>query len=159
MLNFKAYDKLPSTKRGAKGELETRVEQACRNCTNIKNRQTKARDTSLEIIESIIKENNLADNPILIVQLEEPVEENLTGLIANKLMGEYQRPVLLLNRHIEVDEDTGEVIKIGWRGSGRNSSFSKLENLRELVADSGLVELAQGHASAFGISVLDENIE
>lgn len=54
MLNHKAYEKIPSTKRGCKGQFETRVEQACRNCTNIKNRQTKARDTSLEIIEDII---------------------------------------------------------------------------------------------------------
>lgn len=159
MLNFKAYDKIPSTKRGSKGQLETRVEQACRNCTNIKSRQTKARDTSLEIIRSIIEENDLADNPILIIQLESPVEENLTGLIANQLVGEYQKPVLLLNRHIDIDESTGEVLKMCWRGSGRNNSFSKLDNLRELIANSGLVELAQGHASAFGISVLDENIE
>lgn len=48
MLDFKGYELVPSTKRGCKGQAETRVEQACRNCTNIKNRQTKIRDTSLE---------------------------------------------------------------------------------------------------------------
>lgn len=51
MLDFKGYELVPSTKRGCKGQAETRVEQACRNCTNIKNRQTKIRDTSLEKIE------------------------------------------------------------------------------------------------------------
>ena len=159
MLDFRAYERIPSTKRGCKGQFEARVEQACRNCKNIKNRQTKARDTSLEVIEKIIKENNLLSHPILIIQLDHPVEENLTGLIANQIMGKYMRPVLLLNQHIEIDEDTGEVLKFAWRGSGRNATYSKLENLREFLADSGLVEYAQGHASAFGVSILDEHLE
>ena len=158
MLEFKAYEQIPSTKRGYKGTYESRVEQACRNCKNIKNRQTKARDTSLELIEEIIQEENLLEDPIIIVQLDNPVEENLTGLIANQIMGKYMRPVLLLNRHIEVDENTGEVLKFAWSGSGRNATYSKLENLREFLANSNLVEFAQGHASAFGISILDENM-
>ena len=144
MLEFKAYEQIPSTKRGFKGTYETRVEQACRNCKNIKNRQTKARDLSLELIEQIIQDEGLLNHPIIIVQLDSPVEENLTGLIANQIMGKYMRPVLLLNRYIEVDESTGEVLKMAWRGSGRNATYSKLENLREFLSNSGLVEYAQG---------------
>ena len=67
MLDYKAYELIPSTKRGFKNQVETRVEQACRNCTNIKNRQTKARDTALEIIEHIIEEKNLLENKILAI--------------------------------------------------------------------------------------------
>ena len=159
MLDFRAYELIPSTKRGHKGELETRVDQACRNCKNIKNRQTKSRDTSLEIIEDLIEKNDLLSHPVLIIQLDSPVEENLTGLIANQIMGTYMRPVLLLNRYIEIDENTGEVLKMAWRGSGRNATYSKLVNFREFLAQSGLVEYASGHASAFGISILDENLD
>ena len=159
MLDFRAYELIPSTKRGCKGQLEARVEQACRNCKNIKNRQTKARDTSLEVIKEIIEKDNLLSHPILIIQLDHPVEENLTGLIANQIMGKYMRPVLLLNRYIETDEETGEVTKFAWRGSGRNATYSKLVNLREFLAESGLVEYASGHASAFGVSILNENLE
>ena len=64
---------IPSTKRGAKGTYETRVEQACRTCKNIKNRQNKTRDASLELIENIIQEENLLENPVLIIQLDEPI--------------------------------------------------------------------------------------
>lgn len=159
MLDFRAYEQIPSTKRGCKGQLEARVDQACRNCKNIKNRQTKSRDASIELIENLIETNNLLEHPILIIQLDNPVEENLTGLIANQIGGKYMRPVLLLNRHIEIDEKTGEVTKFAWRGSGRNATYSKLTNLREFIANSGLVEYAQGHASAFGVSVLDENLD
>ena len=62
MLDFRGYEQVPSTKRGCKGQMETRVEQACRNCANIKNRQTKARDSALETIENIIEKNNLLEN-------------------------------------------------------------------------------------------------
>ena len=55
MLDYRGYEQIPSTKRGCKGQYETRVEQACRNCTNIKNRQTNARDTSLSTIEQVIE--------------------------------------------------------------------------------------------------------
>ena len=159
MLNSKAYDEIPSTKRGCKGEIETRVEQACRNCQNIKSRQTRLKDTSLEIIKKIIEKENLQNNPMIIVQLENSVDENLTGLIANQIMDEYKKPVLLLNKYIEVNSETGEVTKFAWRGSGRNFTFSKLTNLRELLNNSNLVEYAQGHANAFGISILNENFE
>ena len=39
MLDYRGYELIPSTKRGCKGQTETRVEQACRNCLNIKKRQ------------------------------------------------------------------------------------------------------------------------
>ena len=85
MLDYRGYEQIPSTKRGCKGQVETRVEQACRNCTNIKNRQTKARDVSLSKIEHIIEEKNLLENKILVIKLnpEDSVDKNLTGLIAN----------------------------------------------------------------------------
>ena len=99
MLNHKAYTQIPSTKRGCKGQMESLVEQATRNCTNIKNRQTKARDNTLETVELLIQKFNLLNNKILIIPVPQSVyiEKNLTGLIANQLMAKYQRPVLLLN--------------------------------------------------------------
>lgn len=52
MLEYKAYELIPSIKRDHKPrEMETRLEQACRNSINIKNRQTKARDEGLETVE------------------------------------------------------------------------------------------------------------
>lgn len=156
MLDFKAYEQISSTKRGCKGWFETRVEQACRNCTNVKSRQTRARDTSLEIIRKKIQDENLLNLPILIIQLAEPVEENLTGLIANQIANEYQRPTLILNSHIEYDNTTGEITCFEWRGSGRNTQFSKLDNFREFLVESNFVKLAQGHASAFGC-IIDDN--
>ena len=144
MLDFRAYEQIPSTKRGCKGQFETRVEQACRVCKNVKNRQEKLVDASLSMIQTLIKENNLLDLPVIIIQLNDPVDENLTGLIANKIMSSYMRPVLILNRRIEINEETGEVLVDKWTGSGRNATYSTLENFREFIENSGAVEFAQG---------------
>jgi single-stranded-DNA-specific exonuclease len=91
MLDFKAYQLIPSTKRGFKGQYEAIVEQACRNCTNIKNRQNKARDNSLKIIEQIIEQEDLLKNQIIIVKLDDEysIDKNLTGLVATKIANEY----------------------------------------------------------------------
>ena len=149
MLDYRGYELIPSTKRGCKGQTETRVEQACRNCTNIKNRQTKARDAALENIEQIIKEKNLLENKILAIKLDSfAADRNLTGLIANQLMSKYQRPVLLLNK----TED-------GWEGSGRGYDKSKFDNLREFLKDSGMIMYAEGHANALGVGITDEEFK
>jgi single-stranded-DNA-specific exonuclease len=151
MLEFKAYEQLPSTKRGCHGMFETRVEQACRNCTNIKNRQTRTRDASLEIIEHIIETKQLLNNKILVIKLDQDhtIDKNLTGLIANELMSKYQRPVLLLNQVI----DNG---KITWEGSGRGYDKSKLRDFRGFLEGTRLIEYAEGHANAFGAGIADD---
>lgn len=154
MLEFRSYEQIPSTKRGCSGQMETRVEQACRNCVNVKNRQTRSRDTSTEIIENLIEENNLLDNKILTVTLdkEHAIEKNLAGLIANQLMGKYKKPVLILS-YVEHDGETY------WEGSGRNSERSSLTDLRGYLEATGLVEFAEGHSSAFGTSIKTSNLQ
>lgn len=163
MLDYRGYELIPSTKRGCRGQQETRVEQACRNCTNIKNRQTKARDAALETIERIIEEKKLLDNKILAIKLDTfSADKNLTGLIANQLMAKYQRPVLLLNKVITPEpiyDETGALIKVienvSWEGSGRGYDKSKFDNLREFLKESGLVMYAEGHANALGVGIPD----
>ena len=163
MLDFKAYEMIPSIKRSHKpGEMETRVEQACRNCTNIKNRQTKTRDASLEIIEQIIEEQNLLDNKVLLIKLSEAQRTTLGGLIANQLMSIYQRPVLILSQtQHEVLNEQGKVVdtEIWWEGSGRGPNVPGLEDCRSFYESSGLVEYGQGHANAFGLGVRDAKID
>lgn len=156
MLDFKAYEQILSNKRGAKkGSLEPRVEQAVRTCSNVKTRQEKTKETNLKVIEGIIEKFNLLDNhKILLIRLDEEhrIDSNLTGLIANQLASKYQRPTLILNYH----NNNGV---ISWDGSGRNYSFSKIENLKDFLNDTGLMKLAQGHQSAFGAGIYDKDIE
>lgn len=155
MLEFKAKDLIPSTKRGCKGEFETRVEQACRNCTNVKNRQTKLRDIGLEKIEQLIETKDLLKNKILIVLLDDPeINKNLTGLMANVLMDKYQRPAIIMHKTLE--EETQTQI---WAGSARAPSNTDLQNFRTFCEKTGKVLYAEGHESAFGIAIPYDGVE
>ena len=152
MLEWRAKEMIASTKRGFKGTLEPRVEQAGRTCVNVKSRQKRAQDASLENIENIIAENGLLENKMLIVTVDSnDIDKNLAGLIANQLASKYARPTLILRR-IE-----NEIVT--YEGSGRNYGKSRLENLRQFCNDTGLVMYAEGHASAFGIGITEENLQ
>lgn len=155
MLEFKAKDLIPSTKRGCKGQFETRVEQACRNCTNVKNRQTKLRDIGLEKIEQLIETKDLLNNKILLVLLDDPeINKNLTGLMANVLMDKYQRPAILM--HKIFDDSINNYI---WAGSARAPSNTDLQNFRTFCEKTGKVLYAEGHESAFGIAIPYDGVE
>lgn len=154
MLTFKAYDLIPSTKRGEAGRMETRVEQACRMCGNVKNHQAAMRDEGYEIIEEVIQERGLLDNKILVVKLKKSwdIPKPIVGLIANQLMDKYQRPVLLLN---EVNNPDGTT---SWAGSGRGYTESGFEDFKAYLTETGLMDYCTGHANAFGTSLSDKNL-
>lgn len=154
MLEHKAYNSIPSTKRGHKGEYETVVEQACRNCTNIRNKQNRARDASLEIIERLIKEESLLENQILVIKMDKKklVDKNITGLIANKLIS-YNKPILILNEI--VDDENQQIL---WSGSARNPGSKGFNDFQSFIKDSGFAEFAEGHSNAFGVQFTDDNL-
>lgn len=157
MLEWKAYKTIPSTKRGAFGSTETVLEQSLRTCTNVKNRQTREQDKAVEQIKEIIESNHLLDHKVLLVRVEKPsYDRSITGLIANKLMAEYQHPVCLVSPTIHEG-------KPAWAGSLRCPNTPTFDDFRGFCEKSGLVYLAQGHplAAGFGIydSCVDEFIE
>ena len=140
---------VPSTKRGCFGQEETLIEQVCRNCTNIKNRQDKLAESGLALIEDIIADNDLLNHKLLLVTLDQiSLDKNIVGLIANKLMGKYKRPVAVLNKTPH-----------GWAGSARGYEKSQLKDFKSFISNSGYTTLAQGHANAFGIEIPFENFE
>lgn len=150
-----AFSSVPSSKRGHKGEFVKLYDEAVLTAERVKRRQTKLQDEAMEFLEKQIAENHLADNSI-IVCLCEPgqVEKNLQGLVANKLMAKYQKPCLVLTRSRTKDDGQDY-----YRGSARNYGYSELKDLRQLCLDSGLVEYAQGHSAAFGVSLPENRIE
>ncbi len=166
MIEFLAFQTVPSTKRGCSGQVETRVEQAVRTCTNVKNRQTRLKDNAMDAVLQTIKDENLLENKILAIRLDPKyaTDKNLTGLIANGLLDTFHRPILILNQEIDIleEEIDGELVKtkkVFWRGSGRGYDKANLGSLRELLEQSGLVDYAQGHASAFGVGFPAENYD
>lgn len=155
MLTFKAFEKVPSTKRGHKiGETEKIVDQAIRICTNVKNRQTKAEKQGIDFVEHLIQENNMMEHKVLLFLLdsEKELKPQLRGLVGNKIMAKYQRPCCVLTKTVNED---GEII---YQGSARGYEKGGIENFKEICANSNVTEYTAGHENAFGLGISEKNI-
>ena len=154
-LHFYAFEKIESGKRGHKGELVPRVEEAVRIAANVKARQTKLQDAAMDLLEQRIQSEQLTENGIIICCCEPgEVEKSLAGLVANKIQAKYQHPCLVLTRSKGKDDK-----EYYYRGSARNYSMSEIEDMRQLCENTGDVEYAQGHSSAFGISIPESKLD
>lgn len=175
MLSFKAFQIIPSTKRGHKlGETEKLVEQAIRTATNVKNRQTREENKGLELLEKLIDERNLLDHKVLLFLLEPgQIDKNIAGLIANKFMAKYQRPCCILTRveediiyntteiiniedeRVELEKPYLKVKRISYQGSARGYDKSGIINFKDICENAPNVIFAEGHQGAFGLGIND----
>ena len=162
MLSWKAFEQIPSTKRGHKlGDMETIVDQAMRICTNVKNRQTRVQDAAVAALEMQIKEHDLLNScKVLILLLDEKsdVPAEVRGLIANKFMAKYQRPCCILTAHEESCGQTANDYTISYAGSARGCSLAGVDDFKQLCLDSGCVEYSIGHPNAFGLKIYADNL-
>ena len=152
MLEYEACKLVPSTKRGCSGQEELVVTQAVRVCGNVKNRQEKEKENTMAMIYAAIADQHSEDLPILIVQLEQSLDNNLNGLMANQIMAEYQKPVLILTKR---DKDG----VVTWEGSGRGYEISSTNDWRAFIEHSGYCLYAEGHPNAFGVGFTPENLK
>jgi len=155
MLTMYAFEKIESGKRGHRGELVPRVEEAVRIAANVKARQTKLQDATMDLLEQRIKDLQLTENGIIILLCEPgEVEKNLAGLCANKIQAKYQHPCYILTKSKEQNDK-----EYFYRGSGRNYSMSENQDLRQLALSTGIPEYVQGHANAHGASIPESRIQ
>ena len=167
MLKYEAFEVIPSTKRGCKGQTERLVEQAVRMSTNVKNRQTRAQDASMEYLENKIEKENMMNRKVLLFTLEPgKVDKNIAGLIANKISAKYQRPCCMLTK-TEVLDDSIEnnglfnsyIYKTIYQGSARGYEMSGITNFKDICDETRCVNWTAGHQNAFGISIDEDRIE
>lgn len=133
-------------KRSAKpGDMVPISTEFARKATNAKARQTRINERATMALEGRVHELGLDDDKILIVPVfeEDEIPQELTGLIAAQLMNKFQRPAMLVRENNE-----------GFmRGSLRgNASFEEVPDFKKFLLDSGLMDYAQGHANAAGVS-------
>jgi single-stranded-DNA-specific exonuclease len=149
MLKYEAFAEIASTKRGCKGQTERLVDQAVRMSTNVKNRQTRAQDASMEYLENRIVKENMMDRKVLLFTLEPgKVDKNIAGLIANKISAKYQRPSCMLTK-------VGDV----YQGSARGYEMSGVTNFKDICDATGCVNWTAGHQNAFGVSINVDKID
>ena len=170
MLQFKAFEMIPSNKRGHKlGEQERRVDQAIRTCTNVKNRQTRAEEAGLEHLEGLIEKNHMMDHKVLLFLLEPgEVDRNIAGLIANKFMSKYQRPVAILTKVEKIIQadifnppQDGKIAEfttqITYEGSARGYGADMM--FKDICAEAPGCIFAEGHQGAFGLGLREDDTD
>ena len=148
MLNHKAFEEILSNKRGHKlGEKEKLILQAIRTVTNVKNRQTRAEDAGLTMLEKIIETNHMLDHKILLFLLEPgQIDPEIRGLIANKFMAKYQRPCCLLTRTNRNNKETYE-------GSMRGYTKTGIDSFKEILEQCPGITYVEGHDNAAGVGI------
>lgn len=148
LLEDKASTLIPSSKRGAKGEMEQFSIEAARIATNVKNRQKREEDKGAIEFAKHINEDYLKENSIVVLDTGGTVVKDLNGLIANQMQSKHQRPSLVISRK------DGYVM-----GSGRGYESNVMSDFREFIRESGFAEFAEGHAQAFGVKFTEENFQ
>ena len=148
MLNHKAFEEVFSNKRGHKlGEKEKLILQAVRTVTNVKNRQTRAEDAGLAMLEKMIETNHMLNHKILLFLLEPgQIDPEIRGLIANKFMAKYQRPCCLLTK-------TNRNEKQIYEGSMRGYTKTGIDSFKEILEQCPGITYVEGHDNAAGVGI------
>lgn len=154
MLNHKAFEKTAEIKYNKPtGKEITVAERAISVCEAVKRRQTKVETDTMEFIEKKIKEDNMMEHKVLLFLLEPgQVDRNVAGLVANKIMAKYQRPCCILTR---VDNEG----ILSFQGSARGCDKVGITEFKDICAATGYTMYEAGHQGAFGLGILEDNIE
>ncbi|WP_303982249.1 DHH family phosphoesterase [Niallia circulans] len=121
-------------------------QSVARNLSNLRNRQNKAKQVGVEILLSEIDAN--LKEKVIILDVTDILDKNLTGLVANQLVDRYKRPVVLLRKR-----------KKGvLSGSARGYEKSGVNDFKEFLTSTGLFVFCEGHNNAFGVEIIEENL-
>lgn len=145
-------DKLvPNNKRGQKGDIAY-VHEAWRIVSNAKGRQDRRRNKLTQMIENLVTEEALTDNKVIVLAIDDFEEEfrALSGVVANQLIDEYQRPVILTFLNEDGDY-TGSL-----RAPGH---IAEWENFKDICIKSGCCKYVAGHQLAAGIYIYGDAVQ
>ena len=121
-------------------------EYAIKDCQSLHRKQSKLTEEECILLYEQIAHCQLDKLPMLIVNAD-AVDGSMTGLIANKLVSTYKKPVFLMRKK-------GNSLC----GSARNFDKFGIVDLKKWCDETGLFKLAEGHANAFGVIIDSNNI-
>ena len=140
-------DKMLDRKVRGKGVVNMTIQEyILKACQSSNRKQKKITEESAAVLSEEIKKFNMDKLPILVCNARDDVDSNSTGLIANRLADQYQRPCLLMRRK-------GDICK----GSGRGSDKCEILDFNQWCKDTGLFNKVEGHPGAFGCEINFEN--
>ena len=140
-------DEMIDRKVRGKGIVNMTIQEyILKACQSSNRKQKKITEESAAVLSEEIKKFNMDKLPILVCNARDDVDSNSTGLIANRLADQYQRPCLLMRRK-------GDICK----GSGRGSDKCEILDFNQWCKDTGLFNKVEGHPGAFGCEIDFDN--
>lgn len=139
-----------SNKRGEKGKIVPISKEAKRIATNIKVRQNKDRDRAVKKMFDVI-DSTMLDEKVLIINTKDISKSSLNGLIANKIVEKYNKPVIMTSYKENNKTFNGSIRGI--------NNCPELPSFKDFCLDSGLFIFCQGHANAAGYSITKDNLD
>jgi len=133
-------------------EIHSLQKTMARVAGNVKARQdTQVRKFMKEIDEQIIHQK-LVNDKIIILDGTTILEKNsVSGLVANKLVSKYRRPIVILKRQKKDNEVFG--------GSARGYEKGCIKDFRKFLKATGLFEMAEGHSNACGVKLKQDRVQ
>lgn len=116
-------------------------------CLSIQRKQNAEVKKAIPQIINIIEQESLNNNKAIIVNATGIIQGELIGLVANKLLSHYKKPILLLH-----EVDGNEKMLGGSARSPREIFFKRLCNETEEFS------FCEGHGAAFGCQILKDNV-
>lgn len=140
-------DRMLERKVRGKGIVEMTIQEyTLKACESSNRKQKKMTEESASILSEEIEKFGMDKLPILVCNARDDVDSNSTGLIANRLADQYQRPCLLMRRK-------GDVCK----GSGRGYEKCEIRDFNQWCKDTDLFTKVDGHPGAFGCEIPFDN--
>lgn len=161
-VSFSIAPLINSAMRTGKNELALDVflidiyERITEILNTLKEAKQEQDNTVKEILPSLTASaDEQKDKKCLVLQIPEEYA-GITGLIANRMLSEYKKPVLIVRDHYEIDPETGEIIgEPEYRGSGRGYG---VDDFKQLFTKTG-IGWSAGHENAFGVKLKQSELE
>lgn len=120
--------------------------ETAKKCRNVKARQDRAVKIGMQKIDELIKIKE--NDRCIVLDSGNILNKNCTGLVANKLVGIYNLPILLYS----VDAS-------GYASGSARCPQNISEQFREDLINSSLFEMCEGHENAFGFKFNIKNLD
>ena len=137
------------------------IQYVTKMCSSIKRRQDNYVKKSVPILNEQIEHYGLNKNEVIVVNSTGILDGNFTGLVANKIANNYEKPCLVLRKVVKENTINGpKKESVEYLGSARGYSKSEsISNLQLWCQNTGLFNFASGHDNAFGVGIGVENLE
>ncbi len=133
-------------------EHQTLQKYMARVACNAKARQDKDTTALMNMLDEHIIDKGLDKNSIMFIDTTDmTIKKTLTGLVANKLIRKYNRPVIILKPRKDDPTLFG--------GSGRGFPKSGIKNFNEYLSELNVFEYCEGHPNAFGIGLKKDRVD